>query len=315
MLRRLLKWGLWSSLLLVTSAVALASYVLTTEAGARLALRTAVAQFELPITYGDVSGSIAGRLEVSDLNLEIDGLSARIDHLAVEWRLTELRHRRLHIEFVQISGTRSVLRPEALGGSAPDSTAELQDDERQDGGQVLPIDLIVDVLQLRDAALTVMDVGESYAINLDAAGVIDSFRVEGSMIVVAPEVGTAALEISGTGSDRGIELSRLHADVLDGILQAQGSLVWTPKVEWRANVQADSLTPAQLASTPADWPGRMVKRGLRLDMSALVTRPESSRPTRAVMKLSIWKMFLSPACHVNWRLACHFSRSPHPSAA
>ena len=261
MLRRLLKWGLWSSLVVLISAFALAWFLLMTEAGARLALKTALAQLDLPITYGEVSGSIGGRLEISDLSLEIDAISASIDHLALEWRLMELRHSRLHIESIQISGARSVIRTEALGGGAPDSTSELQAEVREGDDRILPIDLMVDALRLRDVAFAVTDVGEAYGINLDAAGTIDSFTVDGRLVIVAPEVGSVGLEISGTGSHRGIELSRLNADVLDGRLRAQGSLSWMPTVEWRVDVQADSLAPAQFASNPADWPGRLSFRG------------------------------------------------------
>ena len=260
MIRRILKWGLWGSLVVLISAFALVWFVLMTEAGARLALKTAMARLDLPITYGEVSGTIAGRLQVSDLGLEIEELSARIEYMAVEWRLLELRHGRVHIQDVQISGVQSVLRTEALGDAA-DSAGEPQTEERQADDRILPIDLIVDSLRLRDAAFAVTEIVEVYGINLDGAGTIDAFSVDGRLVADLPEVGTASFDISGTGNHRGIELSRLDSDVLDGQLQAAGSLAWTPTVEWRADIQADSLAPAQVASSPADWPGRLSLRG------------------------------------------------------
>jgi len=256
-LRRILKWGAWGSLAVLLSAFALASFVLMTEAGARLALKLAMARLDLPITYGDVSGSIAGRLEVHDLGLEIDGFSALIDHLAVEWRLLELRHGRVHIEEVQISGARSILRPEAFGGAPDSTTVESQTSEPREDDRILPFEMIVDSIRLQDAAFAVAEIVEAYGINLDGSGTIDAFSVGGRLVADLPEFGTAILEISGAGSQSGVELSVVNADVLDGRLQAEGSVAWTPAVEWRVDIQADDLAPGQLASSPADWPGRL----------------------------------------------------------
>jgi len=260
MLRRLLRWGLWALLITLASALGLAWFVLMTESGARLAIDTAVARFGLPVTYGDISGTIAGRLEVSDLDLEMDEVSASVEHLAVEWRLLQLIHGRLHIESIEISGVQSVLRTGALGGGA-DSISETPTEAPRDGDSVLPIDVIVDTVLLRDASLAFTEVAEAYEIDLDAAGTVDAFTVDGRLTAEHPEVGTVELEISGVGSYRGIEFSKLNADVLGGRLISTASLAWSPSLEWQADFRADSLVPANVASSPADWPGQLSLRG------------------------------------------------------
>ncbi len=253
-----MKWTLWGLGSVLVAVGALAWFVLATEAGARLALGIVASRLPIHIAYGDVKGTLLGSLELSDLRVELDAISMSIEHLAVDWQPAELLHKRVHIDSLRLSGVHAVLIEQPPGPETePDSLVDEPASAGESEGLDLPVELVVDALRLRDGSFAVAGLGDSYDINLDAAGTIDSFEVRGQLAVRTPGIEEVRVDLSGTGTLGGFELSALRADVLGGELRATGSVTWAPRVEWRLTLAGDELSPAELTPNPADWPGQL----------------------------------------------------------
>ena len=96
--------GVFGALLLLV--LGLVSWLLFTNSGARWIAGTVTQRFAPQVKYGDLRGTIAGRLEVSDFRFE-DGphkAKIRVARMSVDPTLSMLFSRELRIERATVSG-------------------------------------------------------------------------------------------------------------------------------------------------------------------------------------------------------------------
>ena len=122
-LRRFLLWSAGALLLLVLLLGAVFWFLLGTQGGTRFLFTRLGALMPGSLKVAQLNGPLGGPLDIHGLVYERDGLTMRIDHVQLEWRLTDLLARRLDIQKLYASGVRIIPTPSkepAKKGPLPD---------------------------------------------------------------------------------------------------------------------------------------------------------------------------------------------------
>ena len=99
-------------------------------------------------------------------------------------------------------------------------------------------------------------------IELEVNGGLDGYRLEATVASAGTEKLPAIdVAFSGTGDDEHFVVETADAAVLDGRIRLAGTATWVPKLEWVADVEADSIALTSLMPEPEEWPGRVSFRG------------------------------------------------------
>ncbi len=92
---------------------------------------------------------------------------------------------------------------------------------------------------------------------LKVAGDLDAFSYELAGRLEGADLPPAKVKGEGTGSKDAAEIAGLRVDTLKGHLLAKGQVSWSPKLEWKAELEAADIDPG---SHWAEWPGRLSGR-------------------------------------------------------
>ncbi len=98
--------------------------------------------------------------------------------------------------------------------------------------------------QLDDLSMSVSGNASAYALTLNSA-------------VHGRDMPSARLSLNGKGSDKKISLLPLKAEMLEGVIQATGEVVWLPDLRWDLVIVAEQINPG---SYQADWSGLLDTR-------------------------------------------------------
>jgi translocation and assembly module TamB len=95
------------------------------------------------------------------------------------------------------------------------------------------------------------------AAELQAAGSLQDYRLTLNAQLQGPQVPATEIEGRAQGDRDGMRVEALEARTLDGSLQSQGTLSWTPALAWDLQVVADGIDPGR--QWP-EWPGKLSAR-------------------------------------------------------
>ncbi len=93
---------------------------------------------------------------------------------------------------------------------------------------------------------------------VDAEGSFEAFEYKASAEVWGRDFPQALLNLEGEGDARGTRIGALVVDVLEGKVEARGSLAWAPALGWDLTLSARDIDPG------AQWPEVPAKIGLEL---------------------------------------------------
>ncbi|MEO8089227.1 MAG: translocation/assembly module TamB domain-containing protein [Gemmatimonadales bacterium] len=222
-------------------------FALSNEWAAQRLLAEAVKRTPALVRVGRVSGPLAGPLELRDVVVRTEAMSARVDRLLLEWRPAGLFRRRVEIERLHLSGVRVVL-PDSVPESPdtlPGSRQRIHLPVEVQLGDVRLERVTVDApggLKLRDGTLTVEGRARDYAFQL--AGAIST-----------PAVQEIKVRAAARGDLDRLTLDSATASLLDGKVTAAGAVRWWPEIGWQLALAGRGLRPAPLAPDSAAWPG------------------------------------------------------------
>ncbi|MGD2153588.1 MAG: translocation/assembly module TamB domain-containing protein, partial [Gemmatimonadales bacterium] len=209
---------------------------------------------EVDTVYGSLRGqSIAGRMSAA-----ADGSGYRFDDLRLSWGSAYLRASGSVGDRHDLALD---LRVPDLAVTLPGASGALSVAARVGGTPALPT-----VSASLDAT------GLAYG-----DGTVGSLTGRASLGLAAPDAPEFELEARGAGFRRmrieqirlsgsgirsaraleGVTVDSIQAAVLDGHVRASGQVVWRPRIEWRIDLEGDSLAPGSLFRDPSRWPGRL----------------------------------------------------------
>jgi len=198
------------------AVVLLAGFVLGTEGGFEWALRTAARLSDGTLQMETVTGRASGPVELTGIVVRAGGARYRIGRLRLDWRPGALLGGRVHILELALSDLDL-----ALPGPAPEPRAA------QGEGFVLPLPVVLE------------------------QGRIERLRIRPRG---AAPFDIAAIDLAGRAAATGLVLERLEAALLDGSLQGQGRVDWSPELAWEFSAHVRRIDPGR--QWP-DWPGRL----------------------------------------------------------
>lgn len=102
----------------------------------------------------------------------------------------------------------------------------------------------------------------------------NDYRIEGALSTEGPDLPAARWKLAGRGDTKKFDVEALEATLLDGRIDAQGQVAWSPRLAWSATASASGLNPG--AMWP-EWPGELGARaraqgtgtGLKLELERL----------------------------------------------
>jgi autotransporter translocation and assembly factor TamB len=261
-LPRAFVWSIRGVAALLAAVTALILFLLTTQPGAALVVRYLGGKFPVDLAVGTVSGRLVGPLELGNVRLLVSGVALEFEHLAITWRPSELVNgRRVHLEAVRIDGLRIVAPGEDSEDVTRDPTPPADVATFSPDSISLPIEIVFDDVRVSDASVSVPGLLELRRVDLQAHGTVDSYQADLTAVADPLDFPGTRIEASGTGNLNSFALESFRSNPLRGELRARGSVSWKPDLAWQLSLEADTLAPADLASNPADWPGRLSLTG------------------------------------------------------
>jgi autotransporter translocation and assembly factor TamB len=241
------------TILLVTAGFV--AFVLGTTAGGRLALLVVPGFLpdELELEVREFSGRLFDRFTVEGLDLRLPTIEFASERVEIDWRSTGMLRGKLHAYSVAVDGL-EVRIIESVADSAGQAET-VSDSLPESPVGDLPFDISFDSVAVTGVTLQLKDslwVSGGRAV---IRGGLDDYRVSLSGRADVPDLASAEVILSGTGSTIGIHIEELNARTLGGSLSVSGDLSWWPGVSWSASLQADTLRPAGLLPDPEEWPG------------------------------------------------------------
>lgn len=248
-LARGLRWALGIVLGLLVLVVVLVWFGLSSEWAARKLLAVAVDRTPSLERVGRVTGALGGPLELRDIIVNTEAMSARVDRVLLDWRPTALLARRLELRRLHVSGVRVL-----MADSVPEEPDTLPEPRQQIDppleihlGDVRVSRVSVDApggLRLRKGSLILGGRARDYALGL-------------SGVVATPAVGEVGLDVGARGNLDGMVVDSATAALLGGVVAAEGPVRWWPEVGWDLVVMGRDLRPASLMPDSAAWPGAL----------------------------------------------------------
>ncbi len=202
-------------------------------------------------------------------------LSAEVDSVYLEWRLSRLLGRKIHIDRLHVTGFRVT-----LPDSAPPDTAGTRRARREKPNTPLPVTLGEVWIRRFE-----MDVPGGVMLRngeLDLDGTLEEYRFTVRGTGVLPRVDTTTVVLHGIGNLEMVRLdSTSRARALAGVLRTEGDLRWWPGIRWDLRISGDSLQPSRALENPQLFGGRI---GLTATTAGVI---DSSGPSGRVTVDSI----------------------------
>jgi autotransporter translocation and assembly factor TamB len=257
---RRLSGGLGVFLLLV---LGFGAWLVGTTAGGRVALSLAPGFLpdDLELEVEEFSGRLINRFELAGLDLRLPTIELSADRVEIDWRATGmLLRKRIHAYGAVVDGLDVRLLD---GGADSAGVADMLAPDSVPGSPVadFPLDISFDSVLVTDVTLEMRDSLWISGGGAVVRGTIDDYSLDFSGLVQVPDLPSAAVRLSGTGSSTTVHLDSLDARVLGGALAVTGDLSWWPVVSWDLAIRADTLQPAELLPDPGEWPGTVSLAG------------------------------------------------------
>jgi autotransporter translocation and assembly factor TamB len=200
------------------------------------------------VTIHGVKGRLGGPLLLTGIVVKKPAFTASVDSVLLEWSPTDLLHRQMRIDRLQIAGVHVVLPDSA---PAPVDTARPQRPH-------LPLDVVLSDVALR--RLTVAAPG-GVRVSDGAAritGHADNYRLGASAVASLPKLKQVKLELDARGNLEHLNSAAARVDLLDGTVTASGPVRWWPRIGWDLVIRAQDIKPGMLLEQPAAWPGSVM---------------------------------------------------------
>ncbi|HKW15102.1 MAG TPA: hypothetical protein VJS69_11500, partial [Candidatus Krumholzibacteria bacterium] len=242
----------------IALGLAVAAFVLFTEAGARLALHLANSH-NVPVRARTIHGTLARHVILTGVELHFGPVNATADTVEVAWRPLALRSRRINVTDVMVLHGHIAVTP----SGAPDTTsAETKKDKKGP-----PWILEAEHVRVRTTSLDAPGNVHLRGIDATASGGLDGFRAIARFSGSAWRFDNMRAFVRANGSTRAATADSLEVDVLDGVVHGNAFVRWSPGLSWRAHLSGDKLHVGQMMSNPEEWPGAF---SLRVASTGLV---------------------------------------------
>jgi len=287
--KAILRW-----IIAIIAILAIIIIVMLTPLGLKISLSLAEKLLPGHLQYQQVSGIITGPIEVKGLQYSENGRRISINRLKLNWRLLTLLQGKLTITHLKVNGVHITL------GTTPQK-------EKAAHAFQLPFMIQIDQANLHDIAIGKQP--NRYPVfipNMSLTGTIIPNKVDIQMqaTLARPYPMQTRLEakgnfshytltlrlssrhftwtIYGKGNDQGIHLRTQESQTLGGSLSGNADIRWTPRLQWKLNLNARNLNFNKLQST---WPrqlnlrlssqGHLEKQQARFSLTALIKTPQA----------------------------------------
>jgi translocation and assembly module TamB len=102
-------------------------------------------------------------------------------------------------------------------------------------------------------------VSERGAISISGVGL--DYRLSLNAALQAIGLPDSHWQLAATGDTQGLHIERFHSALLDGTLEGEAQVAWSPQFEWQGRFDATGLNPAALGPAWSDWPGAVALSG------------------------------------------------------
>ncbi|MCL7984216.1 MAG: translocation/assembly module TamB domain-containing protein [marine benthic group bacterium] len=274
------RWLRWTGIGLLGLAlvlVGIGAYLVGTTPGGRtvLSLAEGFLPDDLAVEVDSFEGRLIDRFSLEGVHVDHPAVEADVDRVELDWRGLGIIRRKAHIRSLVIDGAEIRLKEPPSGA---DSVEVEPEPDAEPGPPLanLPVALSFDSVVVRGVQVTTADSirvsdarlrlsgpgrGSDGAARSATPGSLESYALDATARIDAPDLTTADVMISGAGSNVEFRLDTLSVSALDGHTAASGELAWWPAITWDLTIAADSLAPAPLLPEPDEWPGRISLRG------------------------------------------------------
>jgi translocation and assembly module TamB len=187
---------LLATCLILAAVLGLIGWLIGTASGLRFIIARALPHLPVTLDTAQLDGRLVGPLSTGRVELDTPGVRGTIERIELDWRPAALASRTLHIRAMRIEAPRFELQSQP---GADDAGAV------QAGRVSLPLDVILDRLELRDGAL-----------HSDGRPLVDALQ----------------LELAGSAAGDRLNLSRLALDSSRGAISGHARASLSPDDTW-----------------------------------------------------------------------------------
>jgi len=227
-------------------ALAIAAWVLFTEAGARLALSVANGR-DLPVRAQSVHGTLARRFTLVGVELKTGAITATADTVRVSWRLAALRAHHIDMTDILVTGAHVTIAPAAAPPNKPRADAAAHPGR--------PWTVHADRLRIRSGSLDAPGNVRVRDVDITASGSPDGYLAVVRAAGSAWRLDDARAFVRVAGTTRAATADSLEVTTPDGVVHGSGFVRWTPGLAWSARLAGDDVRPGAFTKMPEDWPG------------------------------------------------------------
>ncbi|MBD3272665.1 MAG: hypothetical protein GF384_09040, partial [Elusimicrobia bacterium] len=233
-------------LLLLVSAV---FFLISTEPGTAIIMKSASAFAPGPVSYRNISGTLMKKVTINGIEYTGDEFSIYSSTISFRINLIDLFRKKF---------TASSIRAGDLSYTNFPSGSSIQ----ARGIAIQPLSIKTDRLNARLRWETVLleDDGETTVSlsegSITAAGPFDEYSITGNTKLTGTNIPETSLSIIGRGSRTGLTIERFGADLRkQGTLILKGSVFWSPDFSWDLTAQGTGINPAII---DRNWQGDLV---------------------------------------------------------
>jgi translocation and assembly module TamB len=209
-----------------------------------------------------------GALELRRVTIETRAASIEVRRLWVDWRPLNLLRRRIVIDSLEVEGVEARLHPAQPEEPSPEEA--IRSAQRQPIRP--PFGMAVAVGKARDITIAAPGGLDIHVAELRLAGNLAAYSADVALDLSSPQLPNARLRATTRGDLDSLALQPLTAELLDGRVEATGSVAWYPELRWRVTLNGSGLAPGSLAPDPSLWPGQFDFRAAsegRIDSAAI----------------------------------------------
>lgn len=231
---------------------ALLWFAFSTTTGARLVVGR-LRHLSTPIRVESLSGRLRGPLELREITIESEAVSIEVRRLWIDWRPFHLLRRQIVIDSLEVDGVEARLHPVQPEEPHPKSEVRhLQPEPIRP-----PFGVSITVGRARDVTIASPGGRTIHVVDLRAVGDLADYSADITFDLTSPRLPRARLRASVGGDLDSLALRTLSAELLDGRVDATGSVAWYPELRWRLGLNGTGLAPASLTANPDLWPGQL----------------------------------------------------------
>ncbi len=253
---------LFLAILLLLLMVGMGIYLLiATEVGTQFTLQTITKLTSIPLTYGQVTGSLIGTFTLNNISYKTSSLSISIDHLAVKWHPLELLHGKILVDNLTLNTALT-----HISSAAPKKVTQTsQQNIPQKISWPLPFSVQINQLDLKNITVITGDPQQPIHLN-SLAGEIKADKFFNADIIAdfsSPTVITTHFTIKGnpdayqfqlslnnslsnwllkgSGNQNSLSLTTEESKLLGGQLSGASKLQWFPELRWDFSMNASAV--------------------------------------------------------------------------